>query len=221
MRNARAKIRFFTVKYANLWGFCCPRRRGCLSSLLGSNCLGCGFKRVVFLKGCRCLHFYFKGPRVKLLNSTRQIYTNDAQEFNPVPPGPSPNSRPVGRNSGWNPQAGLIQTSSVPTSVATAVPYGAKRAPGRKIEPGKRVSVFVLELSDSITDYIPREGWYLNFRTEVHADVVGDTKQLTCLALHFQDHRELLNLVVLFSLELFLFSQAVRFLFLLPHLSLI
>ncbi|XP_074613505.1 ankyrin repeat domain-containing protein 17-like [Acropora palmata] len=79
-----------------------------------------------------------KGPRVKLLNSTRQIYTNDAQEFNPVPPGPSPNSRPVGRNSGWNPQAGLIQTSSVPTSVATAVPYGAKRAPGRKIEPGKR-----------------------------------------------------------------------------------
>ena len=37
MRNAgakRAKILFFIVKYANLWGFCCRRRRGCLSSLL-------------------------------------------------------------------------------------------------------------------------------------------------------------------------------------------
>ena len=39
MKNARAKrakILFFIVKYANLWGFCCRRRRGCLSSLLGS-----------------------------------------------------------------------------------------------------------------------------------------------------------------------------------------
>ena len=61
----------------------------------------------------------------------------------------------------------------------------------------------------------------LLFERKVHADVVGDTKQLTCLVLHFQDHRELLNLVVLFGPELFLFSQAVRFLFLLPHLSLI
>ena len=36
MRNKwaeRAKILFFTVKYANLWGFCC-RRRGFLSSLV-------------------------------------------------------------------------------------------------------------------------------------------------------------------------------------------
>ena len=36
MKNARAKrakILFFIVKYANLWGFCCRRRRGCLSSL--------------------------------------------------------------------------------------------------------------------------------------------------------------------------------------------
>ena len=39
MKNARAKrakILCFIVKYANLWGFCCRRRRGCLSSLLGS-----------------------------------------------------------------------------------------------------------------------------------------------------------------------------------------
>ena len=37
MKNARAKrakLLFFIVKYANLWGFCCRRRRGCLSSLL-------------------------------------------------------------------------------------------------------------------------------------------------------------------------------------------
>ena len=37
MKNARAKrakILFFIVKYANWWGFCCRRRRGCLSSLM-------------------------------------------------------------------------------------------------------------------------------------------------------------------------------------------
>ena len=33
-RAKRAKILFFIVKYANLWGFCCRRRRGCLSSRL-------------------------------------------------------------------------------------------------------------------------------------------------------------------------------------------
>ena len=36
MKNARAKrakILFFIVEYANLSGFCCHRRRGCLSSL--------------------------------------------------------------------------------------------------------------------------------------------------------------------------------------------
>ena len=33
-RAKRAKILFSIVKYANLWGFCCRRRRGCLSSLL-------------------------------------------------------------------------------------------------------------------------------------------------------------------------------------------
>jgi len=33
-RAKRAKILFFVVKYANLWGFCCRRRHGCLSSLM-------------------------------------------------------------------------------------------------------------------------------------------------------------------------------------------
>ena len=36
MKNARAKrakILFSSVKYANLWGFCCRRRRGCLIKL--------------------------------------------------------------------------------------------------------------------------------------------------------------------------------------------
>ena len=32
-RAKRAEILFFIVKYANLRGFCCRRRRGCLSSL--------------------------------------------------------------------------------------------------------------------------------------------------------------------------------------------
>ena len=39
MKNARAKrekILVFITKYANLWGFCCRRRRGCLSSLDGN-----------------------------------------------------------------------------------------------------------------------------------------------------------------------------------------
>ena len=37
MKNAhakRAKILFSIVKYANLWGLCCRRRSGCLSSLI-------------------------------------------------------------------------------------------------------------------------------------------------------------------------------------------
>ena len=33
-RAKRAKILFFIVKYANLWGFCCRRRRGYWSSLM-------------------------------------------------------------------------------------------------------------------------------------------------------------------------------------------
>ena len=33
-RAKRAKILFFIVKNANLWDFCCRRRRGCLSSLV-------------------------------------------------------------------------------------------------------------------------------------------------------------------------------------------
>ena len=33
-RAKRAKILFFIVKYANLWGLCCRRHLGCLSSLI-------------------------------------------------------------------------------------------------------------------------------------------------------------------------------------------
>ena len=43
-RAKRAKILFFIVKYANLCGFCCRRRRGCLSSLIMDK-----FKNVSFL----------------------------------------------------------------------------------------------------------------------------------------------------------------------------
>ena len=48
MKNAhakRAKILFFIVKYANLWGFCCRRRRGCLSSLIGCIVIKVSFRR--------------------------------------------------------------------------------------------------------------------------------------------------------------------------------
>ena len=40
MKNACAKcakILFFIAKYANLWGFCCCRCRGCLSALMSFN----------------------------------------------------------------------------------------------------------------------------------------------------------------------------------------
>ena len=47
-RAKRAKILFFIVKYANLWGFCCLRRRGCLSALLT---LACGQPGWISLKG--------------------------------------------------------------------------------------------------------------------------------------------------------------------------
>ena len=58
MKNARAKrakILFFIVKYANLWGFCCRRCRGCLSSLL-SNC----FMYHIFVNPFRFCSMYFK-----------------------------------------------------------------------------------------------------------------------------------------------------------------
>ena len=42
-RAKRAKTLFFIVKYANLRGFCCRRRRGCLSSLVTSKDQNLGF----------------------------------------------------------------------------------------------------------------------------------------------------------------------------------
>ena len=45
-RAKRAKILFSIVKYVNLWGFCCRRRRGCLSSLLSiATDLACAQRR--------------------------------------------------------------------------------------------------------------------------------------------------------------------------------
>ena len=54
MKNARAKrakILFFIVKYANLRGFCCRLRRGCLSSLItaGNTLDTCG-RKPLFVK---------------------------------------------------------------------------------------------------------------------------------------------------------------------------
>jgi len=47
-RAKRAKILFFIVKYANLWGFSCRRRRGCLSSLIASIERAIGFPAFTF-----------------------------------------------------------------------------------------------------------------------------------------------------------------------------
>ena len=44
------KILFVIVKYANLWGFCCRRRRGCLSSLIAKQQTTVSFVR--FLPWC-------------------------------------------------------------------------------------------------------------------------------------------------------------------------
>ena len=48
MKNARAKrakILFSIVEYANLWDFCCRRRRGCLSSLMSQQDVKIGSTR--------------------------------------------------------------------------------------------------------------------------------------------------------------------------------
>ena len=64
MKNARAKrakIQFYIVKYANLWGFCCRRRRGCLSSLISLwrrqtiYCLLKSCEHKTKLPACSCL----------------------------------------------------------------------------------------------------------------------------------------------------------------------
>ena len=57
----RAKILFFIVKYANLWGFCCRRRRGCLRFLSFTS----------FIHECIQRHSVFH--RVILLNRYLQI----------------------------------------------------------------------------------------------------------------------------------------------------
>ena len=63
MKNARAKrakMLFFIVKYANLWGFCCRRRRGYLSSLLAdvaTLCFTCGVVKICILLTTKFIGF--------------------------------------------------------------------------------------------------------------------------------------------------------------------
>ena len=57
MKNARAKrakILFSFVKYANLWGLCCRRRRGCLSSLISNMLALCNLKAMT---DCTCFRY--------------------------------------------------------------------------------------------------------------------------------------------------------------------
>ena len=52
MRNARAKrakIPFFIVKYANLWGFCCRCHRGCLGPVHTMTIVNANASKRIFL----------------------------------------------------------------------------------------------------------------------------------------------------------------------------
>ncbi|XP_048578543.1 ankyrin repeat and KH domain-containing protein 1 isoform X2 [Nematostella vectensis] len=77
-----------------------------------------------------------KGPRVKLLNSTRRLYP-EVNEFSsattPTSP-PPPNPRPVGRAARWSHQPPEPPT----TLTTTGIPYGNKRIPGRDADPNKQ-----------------------------------------------------------------------------------
>ena len=69
MKNARAKcakLLFFIVNYANLWGFCCRRRRGCLSSLVSSK------RRRLETQNWK-LNSYFKFPSLYTIRKA-QLY---------------------------------------------------------------------------------------------------------------------------------------------------
>ena len=81
MKNARAKILFFIDKHANLWDFCCRRRRGCLSSLI----LQISFKTTLVLKRSKRNQLplpssLFSGNFIthRIRNETKQwcMYTN-------------------------------------------------------------------------------------------------------------------------------------------------
>ena len=56
-RAKRAKILFFNVKYANLWGFC--RRRSCLSSLISWKTSKCGKNINDILGYCLVCHLFY------------------------------------------------------------------------------------------------------------------------------------------------------------------
>ena len=108
MKNARAwrvKILFFIVKYVNLWGFCCRRRRGCLSSLIlfgrlgqrhcSSACRSCSTticplstNYIIVFWHCLCRHHCFnallykltfnEGRKYPILNSiSKDIYSSN------------------------------------------------------------------------------------------------------------------------------------------------
>ena len=87
MKNARAKrakILLFIVKYANLWGFRCRRRRrGCLSSLIldelrneGNSCYCRWARRKSFF--CLQLHAVENGPLASWFGAN--AVTNNIQE---------------------------------------------------------------------------------------------------------------------------------------------
>ena len=81
-RAKRAQILFFNVKYANLWGFCCRRRRGCLSSLTtqqGLQCFTASIKTSPTNK-----KIFEKSPgqtTAFLFTPVKKTYTNPSNQF--------------------------------------------------------------------------------------------------------------------------------------------
>jgi len=75
-RAMRAKILFFIVKYANLWGFCCCRRRGCLSSLLYAHGIIDGVSGVSGVSKCQTICFLpIKQPKLhNFYSPVKQIF---------------------------------------------------------------------------------------------------------------------------------------------------
>ena len=76
-RAKRAKILFFIVKYANLSGFCCRRRRGCLSSLMTERSLSSKRSSITHNQMSICQSFWFYFLMTKLLTyRERKFYFN-------------------------------------------------------------------------------------------------------------------------------------------------
>ena len=71
-RAKRAKILFFIVKYANLWGFCCRHRRGCFSSLTSPPTTTTTTSAASLLIPCRILDVLLKRLKLTVISEQKE-----------------------------------------------------------------------------------------------------------------------------------------------------